>query len=167
MKDVSSSEIGSISNGTSYLSFSYEGSGGLLGFSSGYIYSADNENSFLVNNTSERTFAERLSPDTATNLYMGLNLTRSIPLSRNVDLGLSAGVIYLEDIYNYQDDGTVSLLFVMPLEISNSLTIAPKMHWSRPLTRGGAENDEAQLENDNTAVDSGSFYGGVSISFAY
>ncbi len=47
------------------------------------------------------------------------------------------------------------------------MEIPPKMHWSRPLARGGTENDEAQLENDNTAVDNGSFYSEVSISFAY
>ncbi len=167
LQNVGNKDIGNISSGTNYISFSYEGSSGLLGFSSGYIYSAENETGFLVDKSSEHAFVGSGNPDAVTNVYMGLDVGHSISLSDDVELGVRAGVIYLEDIYNERDDGTISLLFVMPLEISNSLTIAPKVHWSHSFSEDLSDTEVVQQQVENGDQDSGSFYGGVSISFAY
>jgi len=167
LQNISNQEVRSLSSGNNYLSFSYEGSSGLLGFSSGYIYSADDESGFLVDNSSEQAFMGYADPNAMANVYLGLDIARSISLSDDLELGLRAGVIYLEDIYDERDDGTVSLLFVMPLEISNSVTIAPKVHWSRSFTKDKTGSLEDQVKQENSNENIGSFYGGVSITFAY
>lgn len=167
LHNVSKRDIRNINSGMNYISLSYEGSSGLLGFSSGYIYSAENENGFLMDNVSEQGFIGNAYDDAMTNVYMGFDVGHSISLSQDIELGLRAGVIFLEDIYDEKDDGTVSLLFVMPLEINNSVTIAPKMHWFRSFTDDLSADKEFQPKKEAGMENSGSFYGGVSITFAY
>lgn len=156
-------------NSDDYISFSYEGSSGALGFSSGYIYAVDNWDMFGLEGTAP--FDERrdgYQVDGGKNIYVGLDVTHSIHLADDVVLDMKAGFIYLNDIYSERENRAVSLLFVMPLTLNDSLTIAPKFHWERYLADYTVALDKEDVRgNDDPEENAGSFYGGLSISLAY
>ncbi len=148
-----------------YVSLSYEASSGLLGFSSGYIYAAENYSDFLGQKENQSDFSTNFSFEEESNVFMGVNFDHTFRLADDVALGLRAGVLYLTDIDDKEDKGTVSFLFVMPLAIKENVVITPSVHWSNSLeaTPGNKNGFVSEKEGEAT----GSFYGALSITFAY
>jgi len=166
LKDSSINGTGRNLNGNDYISLSYEGSTGLLGFSSGYIYPADNK-SDVISDLTTQEITGYLYADKTANVYMGLDIGHSIELTDDIVLGLQASVIYLGDIYSEENDSSLSLLFLMPLEINDNFKIIPRIHWSRSLKYYLDNSETTEMNKIVGKDDSDTFFGGVSISFAY
>lgn len=146
-----------------FISFSYSGSSGLLGFSSGYISSRNDMLDGEMESDDGSGYSEEMK-----NLYVGLDMNHSVALTDDINVGLRAGLIYIGDIYREREDDAVSVLFVMPVEINKSLTIEPRIHWTRTLTeQDSGTRNKGTIEEPGSQEDNGSFYGGVSVSLSY
>lgn len=148
-----------------FISFSYSGSSGLLGFSSGYISSRNDmlDGEIKSDDGDGSGYSEEMK-----NLYVGLDMNHSVALTDDINVGLRAGLIYIGDIYREREDDAVSVLFVMPVEINKSLTIEPRIHWTHTLTeQDSGTRNKGTDEDSGLQEDNGSFYGGVSVSLSY
>ncbi|MDH3348349.1 MAG: hypothetical protein OEM02_09685 [Desulfobulbaceae bacterium] len=155
------------SNGVDFISFSYTGSSGVLGFSSGYIGSRGDDEQ-VQNPKVSKQESEHVYHEDIKNLYVGVDMNHSVALTDDINVGIRAGLIYFEDIYSEYDEDAVSVLFVMPVEINNKLTIEPRIHWTRNLTeQNSIDGNKTKIDEPSLQENNGSFYGGVSISLAY
>ncbi|HHD56759.1 MAG TPA: hypothetical protein ENK89_03655 [Desulfobulbaceae bacterium] len=154
-------------NGQS-ITFSYEGSSGLLGFSAGYIYTsgADEGNLGSVYLGLDDPMGFN-AYETGRSWYLALDISTSYQPHDDVVLGLSGKTMLMDDPYSFQDGRIFSFLLNMPVSYKKYITITPELQWSRTLPgqyqprldSGGVQNQGADTKDV--------IYGGVSISFSY
>ncbi|MGE4403039.1 MAG: hypothetical protein AB7F61_15330 [Desulfobulbus sp.] len=153
---------------TQAITFSYEGSSGLLEFSAGYILSQDP--------TGEKPASvflgiepvrEDLPFSPERSWYLALNLARSYQIDDDLALSFGNRALLLKNPFDTQAGRLFSLLISMPITYKNYLTIAPELQWTRPLSpiRAGSSSDFSSTSTD--AMKKDVFYGGVSIRFSY
>ncbi len=149
------------------ITFSYEGSSGLLAFSAGYILSGQLNNRepgtiFLgVDSEPDKTF------DPGRSWYMALNLSRTYQFDENTSFSLSNRVMLLKNPFDTEEGHIFSMLFNMPISYRNYLTITPELQWSRPVSRSNFSNSVRMLGDPQDKSPQDVFYGGVSVSFSY
>jgi hypothetical protein len=148
------------------ITFSYDGSSGLLEFSAGYILSSPRNNQepgtiFLgVDSQPDKTF------DPARSWYMAIDLSRSYQIDENINFSLSNKAMLIKNPFDTEEGHIFSMLFNMPISYKNYLTITPELQWSRPVSRTNYSNS-IQNSGDQEKSPHDVFYGGVSISFSY
>lgn len=148
------------------ITFSYEGSAGLLGFSAGYILTSQRGGQepgtvFLgLDPTEGRTF------DPTRSWYMAFDLSRSYQVDEAIHFQMGSRAILLQNPFDTEAGRIFSMLFNMPISYKNYLTITPELQWSRPLS---GDSPAAATTPGNTGDKRGEdvFYGGISISFSY
>ncbi len=149
------------------ITFSYEGSAGLLGFSAGYILTSQQGSQepgtvFLgLDPTEGRTF------DPTRSWYMAIDLSRSYQVDEAINFQMGGRTVILHNPFDTETGRIFSMLFNMPISYKNYLTITPELQWSRPLP--GGDTPAAAVTPGNTGGKRGEdvFYGGISISFSY
>lgn len=146
------------------ITFSYEGSSGLLGFSAGYILT--NQKS----NTQHGAAFLGLVPEQdkqfnpASSWYMALDLAKTYQVDETISFDLGNKTMLLKNPFDTEEGKLFSVLFNMPISYKNYLTITPELQWSRPLTSGTSSSEYKSSEGKSPQD---IFYGGVSISFSY
>ena len=149
------------------ITFSYEGSSGLLAFSAGYILSGQ------LNNREPGTIFLGVDPEPDKNFdpgrswYMALNLSRTYQFDENTSFSLSNRVMLLKNPFDTEEGHIFSMLFNMPISYRNYLTITPELQWSRPVSRSNFSNSVRMLSDPQDKSPQDVFYGGVSVSFSY
>lgn len=154
-------------NGQS-ITFSYEGSSGLLGFSAGYIYTSGvnegNLGSVYLGLDDPMGFK---AFETGKSWYLAFDISTSYQPHDDVILGLSGKTMLMDDPYSLRDGRIFSFLLNMPVSYKKYITITPELQWSRSLPgqyRPRLDNGAVQ---DQGADAKDVIYGGVSISFSY
>ena len=148
------------------ITFSYEGSAGLLGFSAGYILTTE------ADERSPGTVFLGLDPqrqgpfDPARSWYLAFDLSRSYQVDEDLTLQLGNSTMLLKNPFDTEEGQLFSLLFNMPISYRNYLTITPMLQWTRPVAGDPAGNGGAAGNVSNPAA-APAFYGGISISFSY
>ena len=148
------------------ITFSYEGSAGLLGFSAGYILTTE------ADERSPGTVFLGLDPqrqgpfDPARSWYLAFDLSRSYQVDEDLTLQLGNSTMLLKNPFDTEEGQLFSLLFNMPISYRNYLTITPMLQWTRPVAGDPAGNGGAAGNVPNPAA-TPAFYGGISISFSY
>ncbi|MDX9840036.1 MAG: hypothetical protein RBS95_01155 [Desulfobulbus sp.] len=148
------------------ITFSYEGSAGLLGFSAGYILTTE------ADERSPGTVFLGLDPqrqgpfDPARSWYLAFDLSRSYQVDEDLTLQLGNTTMLLKNPFDTEEGQLFSLLFNMPISYRNYLTITPMLQWTRPVDGAPAGNGGAAGNVLNPAA-AHAFYGGISISFSY
>ena len=153
---------------TQAITFSYEGSSGLLAFSAGYILShdpAENQRPLVYLDIDSRGDDLTRNPDRS--WYLGLDISR--PYQIDDDLALSVGnrALLIRNPFDTQDGHLISLLFSVPITYKNYLTITPQLQWTRPLYPSSITPSSNISSHGDTSSKSDVFYGGVSIRFSY
>ncbi len=149
------------------ITFSYEGSAGLLEFSAGYILSTQQ------NGTEPGTVFMSVDPglnkdfDPGRSWFLALDLSRSYQIDDGLSFSLGNRVMLLNNPFNTEEGQIFSLLFNMPISYKDYLTITPEFHWSRPLSDAAGSNQATISGTDENQGSDGTFYGGVSIKFSY
>ena len=149
------------------ITFSYEGSVGLLGFSAGYILtsqqgSQEPKTVFLgLDPTEAKTF------DPTRSWYMAFDLSKSYQVDEAINFQVGGRSVLLQNPFDTETGHIFSMLFNMPISYKNYLTITPELQWSRPLSGGDspAASTAPGRASDKRGEDV--FYGGISISFSY
>ncbi|WP_205243218.1 hypothetical protein [Desulfobulbus alkaliphilus] len=141
------------------ITFSYEGSSGVLGFSAGYILTSQPD--------AQQPDTLLLDLDPANSWYLALDLSRSYQLDDNFSLQLGHRTMVMKNPFDADDGHVFSMLFNIPLSYRNFLTIAPEIQWTRPAA--GLEAAERTPPGAGLGKQAGEdvFYGGLSISFSY
>lgn len=159
-------DIAGTSPGGQAITFSYEGSAGLLGFSAGYILTTEPDE------RSTGTVFLGLDPqrsgsfDPARSWYMAFDLSRSYQVDEDLTLQLGNTAMLLKNPFDTEEGQLFSLLFNMPISYRNYLTITPMLQWTRPVAGGGAGGGAPAAAGQGTTTPN-VFYGGISISFSY
>lgn len=150
------------------ITFSYEGSSGLLEFSAGYILTSQQNNQeprtiFLgVDSTPEKTF------DPGRSWYMAFDLSsRSYQVDENISFNLDNKAMLIKNPFDTEEGHIFSMLFNMPISYKNYLTITPELQWSRPVPHTNYSNSARASGDIEEKSPENIFYGGVSISFSY
>ncbi len=148
------------------ITFSYEGSSGLLGFSAGYIYtSGAAEGNFGAVYLGLDDPLGLNVYDRSDSWYLALDISTSYQPHDDIVLGLSGKTMLMDDPYSLSNGQVFSLLLNMPVSYKKYITITPELQWSRTLPgQGSLFGDSSQL-TDEASKDI--LYGGVSISFSY
>jgi hypothetical protein len=159
-------DIARTNPGGQAITFSYEGSAGLLGFSAGYILTTEADEhrpgAVFLGLDPQRTG----SFDPARSWYMAFDLSRSYQVDEDLTLQLGNTTMLLKNPFDTEEGQLFSLLFNMPISYRNYLTITPMLQWTRPVAGGGAgDGAPAAVEPGTTTPNV--FYGGISISFSY
>lgn len=149
------------------ITFSYEGSSGLLEFAAGYILTSQNNNRqpgtvFLgVDAEPTQDF------DPGRSWYLVFDLSRSYQVDDQLRFSLGSTAMLRQNPFDTEPGRLFSVLFNMPIRYKNYLTITPELQWSRPVSGLDAVNRAAAAgEHDGKSSDD-VFYGGVSVSFSY
>jgi hypothetical protein len=154
-------------NGQS-ITFSYEGSSGLLGFSAGYIYTSGanrgNLGSVYLGLDDPMGFK---AYDTDGSWYLAFDISTSYQPHDDVVLGLSGKTMLMDDPYSLQDGRIFSFLLNMPVSYKKYITITPELQWSRTLPGQYQPRFDTGRSGDQGADAKDVLYGGVSISFSY
>ena len=146
------------------ITFSYEGSSGLLGFSAGYILTNQK------NSTQHGAVFMGLTPeqdkrfDPASSWYMALDLSKTYQVDETISFNLGNKTMLLKNPFDTEEGKLFSVLFNMPISYKNYLTITPELQWSRPLT---SETSSSAYSSSEGKSPQDIFYGGVSITFSY
>ena len=148
------------------ITFSYEGSAGLLGFSAGYILTTE------ADERSPGTVFLGLDPqrngpfDPARSWYLAFDLSRSYQVDEDLTLQLGNSTMLLKNPFYTEEGQLFSMLFNMPISYRNYLTITPMLQWTRPVAGdpGGIGGAAGNVPNPAATP---AFYGGISISFSY
>jgi len=154
-------------NGQS-ITFSYEGSSGVLGFSAGYIDTAgmdeDTLGSIFLGLDDPMGFK---TYDSTQSWYLALDLSTSFQPHDNFVLGLAGKTLLIKDPSGLEQGRMLSFLLNMPVSYKKYITITPELQWSRPLS--GLDNLSPVIvgSREQSALPEDIFYGGVSISFSY
>jgi len=150
------------------ITFSYEGSSGLLGFSAGYIYTSgaqDGRMGAVYLDIDDPLGFKAMNRTDA--WYLALNLSTSYQPRDDISLGLAGRTMLMKDPYDAAGRGRmVSFLLNMPVSYKKYITITPELQWSRSLP-GFSGRDNRLLPAEEDDSDRDVFYGGVSISFSY
>lgn len=148
------------------ITFSYEGSAGLLGFSAGYILTTE------PNDDRPGAVFLGLDPqgkgafDPARSWYMAFDLSRSYQVDEDLTLQLGNSTMLLKNPFDTQEGQLFSMLFNMPISYRKHLTVTPMLQWTRPVAGAPMEGGAAAAPAQGTTTPN-AFYGGVSISFSY
>nr|WP_321466567.1 hypothetical protein [uncultured Desulfobulbus sp.] len=153
---------------TQAITFSYEGSSGLLEFSAGYILSQATTESkptsvFLGIEPDGNDL--RFNPERS--WYLALDLSRSYQLDDDLALSFGNKALLIKNPFDTQEGHLFSLLFSMPITYKNYLTITPELQWSRPLSPSGSGSSSNYSATGEDLLKKDVFYGGVSIRFSY
>ncbi len=154
-------------NGRS-ITFSYEGSSGLLGFSAGYIYTSG-----AVEGNFGAVYLDLDDPmgfkayDNSKSWYLALDLSTSYQPHDDIVLGLSGKTMLMDDPYSLNNDRIFSFLLNMPVSYKKYITITPELQWSRSLPGQNRNFPGFQAPADQETTGKDVLYGGVSISFSY
>lgn len=149
------------------ITFSYEGSSGLLEFSAGYILANQK------NNRDEGAVFLGINPridadfDPSHSWYLALDLSRSYQVDDSITFSFGNRAMLLENPFDTREGHIFSLLFNMPISYKNYLTITPRFQWSRPLGDATSPLTGRQPTPLDRTSPQDVFYGGVSISFSY
>ncbi len=149
------------------ITFSYEGSSGLLGFSAGYILTSQQNNQepgtvFLgVDPSPMKTF------DPGRFWYMAFDLSRSYQVDENISFQLGNRTMLLKNPFDTKTGHIFSVLFNMPISYKDYFTITPELQWSRPLSPAHASDSSGYSGDLGEKSPQDVFYGGVSIHFSY
>ena len=159
-------DITGTSPGGQAITFSYEGSAGLLGFSAGYILTTEPDErspgTVFLGPDPQRSG----SFDPARSWYMAFDLSRSYQVDEDLTLQLGNTTMLLKNPFDTEEGQLFSLLFNMPISYRNYLTITPMLQWTRPVAGGGAGGGAPAAAGQGTTTPN-VFYGGISISFSY
>ena len=148
------------------ITFSYEGSAGLLGFSAGYILTTE------ADERSPGTVFLGLDPqrngpfDPARSWYLAFDLSRSYQVDEDLTLQLGNSTMLRKNPFDTEEGQLFSMLFNMPVSYRNYLTITPMLQWTRPVA-GSPAGGGAPAADEPVATTPNVFYGGISISFSY
>ncbi len=154
-------------NGQS-ITFSYEGSSGLLGFSAGYIYTSGTEKGNLGSvylGLDDPMGFNTYDPTKA--WYIALDLSTSYQPYDNISLGLVGKTMLMKDPYGLREGRLFSFLLNMPVSYKKYITITPELQWSRPVSGQKSFLSDGIDSQEQGAASKDIFYGGVSISFSY
>lgn len=151
------------------ITFSYDGSSGLLEFSGGYILSQP-----PVDNSRPDTIFLGIEPDGVNHpfdpersWFLALNLSHSYQVNDHLGISFGTKAFLLQNPFDTREGQLFSLLFSMPITYKNYLTITPALQWSRPLSTHENSLFENPTSTPADAAQKNIFYGGVSISFSY
>nr|WP_320011701.1 hypothetical protein [uncultured Desulfobulbus sp.] len=153
---------------TQAITFSYEGSSGLLQFSAGYLLSED-----PASNKPAAVFldieplGENFSLYPERSWYMALDLSRSYQLDDRFTLSLGNKALLLKNPHDLGEGRSLSLLLSMPITYKNYITITPEVQWTRPLPLSGSGSSSSAPSSNARLQSEDIFYGGLSISFSY
>jgi len=149
------------------ITFSYEGSTGLLEFSAGYILTNQQNNRepgavFMGLDT---------EPDQIFNpgrsWYLAFDLSRSYQIDDQLSFNLGSRTMLLKNPFDTEEGHIFSMLFNMPISYKKYLTITPELQWSRPVSRFDSTDNAASSNSTRKVTPEDVFYGGVSVSFSY
>ncbi len=149
------------------ITFSYDGSSGLLEFSAGYILSTQQTTQesgtiFLgLDSESDPTFNPGHS------WYMAFDLSQSYQIDDTLSFTLGNKAMLLQNPFNTEEGQIFSLLFNMPISYKNYLTITPELQWFHPVSQSNSINSDATSGAPRKKSSEDVFYGGISISFSY
>jgi len=150
------------------ITFSYEGSSGLLGFSAGYIYTSGTEKGNLGSvylGLDDPMGFNTYDPTKA--WYIALDLSTSYQPYDNISLGLVGKTMLMKDPYGLHEGQLFSFLLNMPVSYKKYITITPELQWSRPLPGQKSFFSDGINTQEQGNASKNIFYGGVSISFSY
>jgi len=154
-------------NGQS-ITFSYQGSSGVLGFSAGYINTAGMDEgrpgSIFLGLDDPMGFKLY---DSRQSWYLALDLSTSFQPHHNFTLGLTGRTLLIKDPSDLQQGRMFSFLLNMPVSYKKYITITPELQWSRPLSVLDTLSPAGSGSPEQGAASQDIFYGGVSISFSY
>ncbi|MDD2464377.1 MAG: hypothetical protein PHI97_10305 [Desulfobulbus sp.] len=153
---------------TQAITFSYEGSAGLLEFSAGYILSqnsTENKPGSIFLGIEPDIEDSPFNPERS--WYLALDLSRSYQIDDDLALSFGNRALLLKNPFDTREGHLFSLLFSMPITYKNYLTITPELQWTRPLSPPNTGPSANYSASDTDAVKGDVFYGGVSISFSY
>ncbi len=154
-------------NGRS-ITFSYEGSSGLLGFSAGYIYTSG-----AVEGNIGAVYLGLDDPmgfnayDNSRSWYLTLDLSTSYKPYDDIVLGLAGKTMLMDDPYSLGKGRIFSFLLNMPVSYKKYITITPELQWSRTLPGPDGEYPALRANSGQETAGKDILYGGVSISFSY
>ncbi len=154
-------------NGQS-ITFSYEGSSGLLGFSAGYIYTSG-----AVEGNLGAVYLGLDDPmgfnafDNSRSWYLTLDLSTSYKPYDDIVLGLAGKTMLMDDPYSLGNGRIFSFLLNMPVSYKKYITITPELQWSRTLPGQDGEFSAFRASSGQETAGKDILYGGVSISFSY
>lgn len=153
---------------TQAITFSYEGSSGLLEFSAGYILSqptpVDRPASVFLG---IEPMGEENNGQPDQSWYMALNLSRSYQIDEDLALSFGNRALFFKNPFDSREGQLFSLLFSMPITYKNYLTITPELQWTRPLSPSPANSSADVSASGADLLKKDVFYGGVSIRFSY
>jgi len=153
---------------TQAITFSYEGSSGLLAFSAGYILSHEpnaGEPTSVYLDIEPGPDAPTLNPERS--WYLGLDISRSYQIDDDLALSVGNRAFLIRNPFDTQDGHLFSLLFSIPITYKNYLTITPELQWTRPLYPSSITPSSNISSYGDAPSKSDVFYGGVSIRFSY
>ncbi len=154
-------------NGQS-ITFSYEGSSGLLGFSAGYIYTSG-----AVEGNLGAVYLGLDDPmgfnawEHGRSWYLTLDLSTSYKPHDDIVLGVSGKTMLMDDPYSISNGRIFSFLLNMPVSYKKYITITPELQWSRTLPGQDGTSAGFRADSDQDSAGKDVLYGGVSISFSY
>ncbi len=154
-------------NGQS-ITFSYEGSSGLLGFSAGYIYTSG-----AVEGNLGAVYLGLDDPmgfnayDNGRSWYLTLDLSTSYKPHDDIVLGVSGKTMLMDDPYSISNGRIFSFLLNMPVSYKKYITITPELQWSRTLPGQDGASSSFRTDSEQDTAGKDVLYGGVSISFSY
>lgn len=149
------------------ITFSYEGSSGLLEFAAGYILTSQ------LNSREPGTVFLGVDADPTQDFdpgrswYLAFDLSRSYQVDDQLHFSLGSTAMLRRNPFDTEPGRLFSVLFNMPIRYKNYLTITPELHWSRPLSGFDAVNRATAAGENNEKSSDDVFYGGVSVSFSY
>lgn len=152
-----------ISINSQAITFSYEGSSGLLGFSAGYLYTGESSD-----NQPGKVFlgidpTENLTFNPARSWFMAFDLSQSYQYDDIISFSLGSKSMLNSNPLDTEEGKTFSMLFNMPISYRRYITITPEFQWLRTLKDQnaplGSFFEEGNIKD--------TFYGGVSVSFSY
>ncbi len=153
---------------TQSITFSYEGSSGLLAFSAGYLLSHDpNEDQPASVYLDIEPVGADLSLNPDHSWYLSLDLSHSYQLDDDLAFSVGNRAFLIKNPLDTQDSHLFSLLFSIPITYKNYLTITPELQWTRPLSPNSGNPSSNVSANNDDASGEDVFYGGVSIRFSY
>lgn len=153
---------------TQAITFSYEGSSGLLEFSAGYILTqapTDQRSGSIFLGIEPDGEDGTFDPEGS--WYLSLGLSRSYQMGDDLALSLGNRAIVFQNPFDIREGHLFSLLFSMPITYKKSLTVTPELQWTRPLSPAAADSSPDSSSTGTGSPKGDVFYGGVSIRFAY
>ncbi len=146
------------------ITFSYDGSSGLLEFSAGYIYADERQGEGTVFLGIDPVDYQSFNP--ARSWYMAFDLSGSYAYDEDIRFGFGSKTMLMENPFETEEGKLFSILFNMPISYKSYITITPQVQWSRTLPPE-EESLSSRPTADKDELGENIFYGGVSISFSY